>query len=52
MIFRYPNYVSLGGVELTDESRQPVPVTLDQRKVELELANGRLKKYIKANLRL
>lgn len=45
--FRYPALLRLGGVTLTDESRQPLKEDRDERSVDVELASGKIKKYIK-----
>lgn len=46
--FLYPNLVSLGGVQLTDEGRSPLSESRDERSVTVDLASGRKKKYIKS----
>lgn len=51
MSFIYPNLVSLGGQELTDEGRKPLSETRDERSVVVELASGRKRKFIKGVLR-
>lgn len=45
------NMISLGGVEFTDDGRT-YNETRDERAVEVELANGSLKKYVKAEKRI
>ena len=47
MQFRYPNLVQLNGVDLTDESRQPLQESRDERSVVVDLASGKKKKFIK-----
>jgi hypothetical protein len=42
-----PNIISLNGVEFTDESREPLQTQRDERMVEVELANGSKRRYIK-----
>lgn len=44
---RYPNLIVLGGTNLTDESRSYAE-DRDERGVEVELADGTIKKYIKS----
>lgn len=51
MSFIYPNLVSLGGQELTDEGRKPLSETRDERSVIVELASGRKRKFIKSVVR-
>lgn len=43
----YPNLISLGGVQLTDEGRKPITENRDERSVIVDLASGKKKKYIK-----
>lgn len=43
----YPNLISLGGVQLTDESRGPVGESRDERSVVVDLASGRKRKFVK-----
>src|SRR4051812_43544990 len=38
--------IKLNGVKITDESRQPVSITRDERAVKVQLASGKTKKYI------
>lgn len=45
--FIYPNLISLGGQELTDESRNAITEQRDAREVVVELASGKKRKYIK-----
>lgn len=45
--FTMPNIISLGGVEFTDESREPLQTSRDERMVEVELANGSKRRYTK-----
>lgn len=45
--FRYPNLISVNGVELTDESREPLQEDRDERSSVVELASGKKKKFIK-----
>lgn len=47
MSFIYPSLVTLGGQELTDEGRKPITEQRDERSVDVELASGKKKKYIK-----
>jgi hypothetical protein len=47
MQLRYPNLVTLGGVELTDEGRQPLQEERDERSVTVDLASGKKRKFIK-----
>ena len=47
MQFSLPAHVSLDGNEFTDESREPVQVSLDERSSTVELASGKIKKYVK-----
>lgn len=48
MSFRYPNLISLGGVQLTDEGRSPITEDRDERSVVVDLASGKKRKYIKS----
>jgi hypothetical protein len=43
---RFPNLVTLGGVELTDESRTPLQEERDERSIIVDLASGRKKKFV------
>jgi len=45
--FMYPNLVTLNGVALTDEGRQPLHEDLDKRIIEIDLASGGKKRFIK-----
>lgn len=45
--FRYPNLVTLGGTNLTDESRQPLQEERDERSNIIDLASGKKKKFVK-----
>jgi hypothetical protein len=47
MIMSMPNLIVLGSVELTDEGRDPLQTEYEPRIVEVELANGSKKRYIK-----
>lgn len=47
MTFSMPNLIAIGDVELTDESREPLQTQRDERMVEIELANGAKRRYIK-----
>lgn len=47
MSFIYPNLVALGGTELTDESRNPITETRDERSSSIELASGKIRKFVK-----
>ena len=46
-IFRYPNLVTIGGLQLTDESRQPIAEERDAREIRVELASGKIRKFTK-----
>lgn len=46
-----PNIMSLDGTALTEESRQPFSVALENREVVVELANGAKRKYLKGTFR-
>lgn len=46
MNFIYPTYVSLQGIELTEEGRKPVSEERDERSIVVTLASGKNKKYI------
>jgi hypothetical protein len=48
LTFRLPNLVMLNGVELTDENRNPLQETRDERSVVIELATGKKRKFIKS----
>lgn len=39
--------ITLDGIRLTDQGRTPLEVSRDERSIEVELANGDLKKYVK-----
>ena len=43
----YPNLISLGGTQLTDEGRKPLTETRDERSVVVDLASGKKRKFIK-----
>ncbi len=47
MNFRFINLVKLNGVELTDESRAPLQEERDLRSVPIDLASGKIRKFIK-----
>ena len=47
MTFSMPNLISLNGVQLTDEARAPLQTEKDDRHIEVELANGAKRRYIK-----
>lgn len=47
MTLLYPNLISLGGVQLTDEGRQPIQEDRDERSVIVDLASGKKRKFIK-----
>jgi len=49
MTFALPNMVTLGGVNLTDESRSPVAIDIDQRVSEKQLASGKKIKFLLEN---
>lgn len=46
--FSLPNLIKLNGTELTDESRQPLQESRDERSVTIELATGKKRKFIKS----
>jgi hypothetical protein len=46
--FRYPNLITLAGVDLTDESRGPLSEDRDERSNYVDLASGRKKKFVKS----
>lgn len=46
--FSLPNLIKLDGTELTDESRQALQETRDERSVVIELATGKKRKFIKS----
>jgi len=48
MTFRFPNLISLQGVDLTDESRKPLREERDERSVIVDLASGKKKKFVKS----
>lgn len=45
--FRYPNLIRLNNINLTDESREPLSESRDERSTDVELASGKIKKFIK-----
>ena len=45
--FKYPKLISLGGLNLTDESRQPLQEDRDAREIRVELASGKIRKFTK-----
>lgn len=47
IVMRFPNLISLQGVELTDESRKPLREERDERSVMVDLASGKKKKFVK-----
>jgi hypothetical protein len=47
MSLRYPALVKLDDDYLTDEGRQPVQERREERSIEVDLASGRKKKYLK-----
>lgn len=44
----YPAAIWIDNTPLTDQGRTPVSIVREERKIENELANGNLRKYIKA----
>lgn len=41
-----PNLLTLGGMNLTDEGREPLSIDIDERSTVVDLASGRKKKFI------